>query len=311
MKNKLLGMVAAALGSSVIFCDKYTSSQELPTAQIDNSTTGKADFQRLREKLLTGIRLGTDQNYEGVYREYVSSLELESPFFNRSGNNINVECDESLIRAKHEEILDRIKKIYQEEFPPTGSRSHAIWQDLDYLVKLDAKLALCKYKNDSKKINELMQESADHFESVNRFSDAARIYYSLQDQQRARAEFLKNASTTEEVIRLTPSNELSQLVDYYLRINDHVSAGKVEWFRSNKERAIELIFSSEKLRKEVEKVEEAIRHGGYWGAVRILWRGVRLPFYKEIMIQLCRSNGACLDELNKYKPLEDFLVRKI
>lgn len=235
------------------------------------------------------------------FRNHINSLELfparlyEDPFI------YGVEgCNEEEIRQRHEKISQRILEsdvIKTEECLLDGS--------VDQLIRLDRKLANCKYRNDTGKFNELLEEIAEHFESTNRSIAAGKIYHFLGNLNKATESFLQHKRDgVEYVLKITPPEELPVIADYYLQRDDPFNAGKVEWFQGNKELGRILMEQSESYKKKMgEDVRFYLSKESYRWAAQSL-EELRLPFHRELAQELCQGNEDCSWESEKYRPFE-------
>ncbi len=256
------------------------------------------------------------------YWHYINTLEIAQPFINKK--NIKVEgikkvCDEGEIKKEHAELLKWLAMA--EAALPTATTTgmiHVVWSTTDDLIYLDVNLANCKYKNDSEKYQELMEDSAEHYKKRGRFAGTARIYYHLSEYysnknaekskeylNKAREYFRKRWNAAEEIIKLTPLEELAAIRDENLQKGNYWSAGKIEWYLGNKERGRSLIMQSPEYQRLVKESKESVKEGKYYDAVQNLW-GDLIPFYKEIMKELCGKNKKCLREVRTHVPAKNY-----
>ncbi len=256
------------------------------------------------------------------YWHYINTLEVALPFINRK--DIEVEgiqklCDEEKVKKKHAELLEYIKQ--RETLLPTAQNDgpiHAIWESTDDLICLDINLANCKYWNNSEKYRGLMEDSAEHYNQLGRFAGAARIYHHLSEyyfhkdtekskeyMKKTREYFRKRWNVVEEVIKITPLEELAVLRDEDLQHGNYWSAGKIEWYLGNKERGKSLIMQSPEYQQLVKESKISVERDEYYDAIQNLW-GDLIPFYKEIMKELCGRNKKCLREVQRHVPAKNY-----
>ncbi len=229
-------------------------------------------------------------------------------FFNANPDlhNLKSDCDEEEIRDKHRElseVLARRKIAVRAADVRVTSEIHSLFDLIDELVDLDRKLANCKYSG-TQKWNDFLHEIAEHYALVEAFDDAGRACLAAGDKQCARDFFAQWTYSTEGAIAYTMAEELPALRDSYLKRGDLLSAGKAEWVMGNKERAKELMRQSGEFRRELELAKSAIADQRYEPAFHCLWNKLKIPFYRELVEELC-PNQHCRIQLLSYK-LEEF-----
>lgn len=254
---------------------------------------------------------------EDEYIKYVHSLKVVPPNFYGDPvlDGLKHDCNRTEIRRIHDQIEEHVSELKKELKKESNSAlMHAEWNYVGDLITLDKKLANCSYRNDERRYKQLWEEIAGHHLSLNRFSAAAEAYCAAGDTQKAKEYFLRDIQrsndsigfSAEKLIEITPTKELSELVTTYLQWGDLLNAGKVEWVRGNDRRARELIIWSPTYQIIVSNIQSLIQKGDYWQAVRKAWGGARVPFYRDILKELCVNNPACIDELNNFYISEDF-----
>lgn len=270
--------------------ESYVQVQMVESAENPDKTVARSPFK----KAYTNPTSSSIEEEVDFYREYVNNLYLIPRFFYEAPviPDLEHECQEEEIKGKHEKVSQII--LY-------NNNEHALWDNMDYLIQLDARLANCKYKDNPEKFRELMLEIAEHLESTNRPAGAGRVYYALREIDKAREFFLRDEDSVEETIKITPKEDLPALVQHYLQHNNLLAAGKVEWFESNMERAEVLIKASKEYKQFIEQSKKYIQRGQYKTVVNALWH-LLVPFYKKTMLELCDNNVQCQEVVNNYDP---------
>ncbi len=257
-----------------------------------------------------------------LYWRYINMLEIDLPFINRKDlevEGISKSCDEEEIKKKHAELLEYIKQ--RETLLPTAQNDgpiHAIWESTDDLICLDINLANYKYRDNPEKYRGLMEDIVEHYKQLGRFAGAARIYHHLSEyylhkdtekskeyMKKTREYFRKDWYGVEEVIKITSLEELAVLRDEDLQHGNYWSAGKIEWYLGNKERGKSLIMQSSEYQRLVKESKISVERDEYHDAIQDLW-GELIPFYKEIMKELCGKNKKCLREVRTHVPAKNY-----
>lgn len=248
------------------------------------------------------------------YRQYLQDLQIVPPSLSQKPKRN--ECNKRNLQDQHQRALEEIANW---KYPPFGSWDHARHGTLDQVVNADIKLANCFYKPKSISYKKKILEAAQHYEQEDfrRYDDAARMYYYLgtlyQPQQkesqsyfqRARELFYKVSYTEEELIKITPREELPDLQDQALRDGEGSIAGKIEWLLGNKDKARELITQNNWFPDLLEKVRKLIKDRSYGWAILRLGAGSKIPFYREIIERECKEHPKCLEMLRNYQLGED------
>lgn len=236
------------------------------------------------------------------YRQYIQNLQIVPPSLSQKPKP--EECNKRDLKNRHQKKLEDIaNKVYHR----SGLHpDHHRYMLLDEVVDADVKLAHCFYKPGSASHTRLMREVIQHYEGgdFEREIDAARVYLYLGDLRRARELFYQR-SYDEEVIKLTPENELPALQERALQEGKALLAGKVEWLQGNKERARELIKQWEGFSGVIKNARKKIQEGNYFLAIDYSGDSLKIPFYREIIEEECKNNASCLELLRNYNMNQD------
>lgn len=237
------------------------------------------------------------------YTKYVYSLKIVPPEL----YEVPKECNKEPLEAIHQKALT---DIANEEYRKMGGHwDHNRWVLLDTAISADAQWANCFSKSGEEKYRQKMLEIAQHYESFHRWDEAARVYYYIGDVKKARELFGKKSFTEEELIFLTPREELPALLDDALKKRDGSLAGKIEWVLGNQERAREIITKWAGYSHMLQLLREYIRDGHYLDAVYYFGRGSKIPFFREVIGTECENIPPCLQELWKYAHSERILMK--
>ncbi len=261
-------------------------------------------IQNIKRAVIAKIKRGFYQDPNDEYQQHIDALVMVPGFLTK---NIKMDglqnCNEEEIEREHEKTVSALFK--------SGIDSHLRWGSIDHLNRLDSKLANCKYKELQEKWEELMLEISDHYAVLDRWSEAARVQYLLGNLGRARAYFKRGGTATEELIKITPVEELAALRDQYVRKMKFLQAGKIEWYLGNKEKAVDLLIPAEEFNFAIEECKRSVARKHYLPAIKILWRGLRLPFYRETMMVFCGNSEDCVNALKDYDPSKDIFPMNI
>ncbi len=239
---------------------------------------------------------------EDEYRQYIQNLQIVPASLYQKPKA--EECSKRNLKSLHQRKLEDIaNKVYHH----SGLHpDHHRYMLLDEVVDADVKLANCFYKPGSAGHTRLMREVIQHYEreDFKREINAARVYLYLGDVVKARELFYRR-SYDEEVIKLTPENELPALRERALQDGKVFLAGKVEWLLGNKERAREIIKQWKGFSGVIKSVREEIQEGNYFPAIDYPSDSLKIPFYREIIEEECKNNASCLELLRNYSINQD------
>lgn len=252
----------------------------------------------------------SQQSNNDDYTNYVNSLtpqKIIPPNLSRIDKERG--CDKDKLKKEHTELSNWIQiRMYRLAPNP----SHSLWQGIDDLISIDTTLANCFYRKEPEKYVEKMIEIIEHYQHLNREGGMGQVYYYLfalyknpEYLEKAREYLKMDEHGFEAYLRLTPKEELPKARDEYLQQEDHLRAGKIEWYLGNRERGRELIIQSKEFPLVVEESRKAVLERDYEYAIGHLWRGLRIPFTGEIIKNICKDNKACLKDLERYGPNKD------
>ncbi len=287
------------------YSDKKPSQEKViaPVPQLQNETLEET-ILRIQRDLLEKYRGGVISKKED-YAGYVKSINFYHPVI--SGrlpqfSSLQKECDKKEIQYRHQRAFHSVLASLEpeENIQCTGTMD-LLYDKVDELVYLDKRLIKCKYSNLKEKKSKIFHEIAEHYALLQRFEEAAQECYIAGDNICARAYFLQSKNSAEKVIALTPPEELLFLRDQYQQQGDLLNAGKVEWVRVNRTGAVELITQSNEYKKELELAKKAIQDENYINAFRALWVRLKVPFYQDLIEQLCDTSAPCRNQLLSYK----------
>ncbi len=240
---------------------------------------------------MLGINNKGFQEAEDEYRYYIDNLEIVPDFL--YSNYEGCKMDE--LKQKHDDLINKIQ------------HNNFSFEDINNLILVNTSLANCLHNTPDEEYKRILLETADYLRTLNRTPSAGRIYYFLGDNKKARECFEASPQTLEELIKLTPAEELPALRDKFVADKRYLEAGKVAWYEGDKEEARQIIEQSDEFKQAYTECKELVKNKLYLPAVRMLWRRLKLPFAKETVMGLCKSNRKCLSDVNNYNQNKDVI----
>lgn len=236
------------------------------------------------------------------YNEYIDHLIIQAPNLQeylsyRGGVPSSLRtafngCDMPTLQQKHQDILRRLQQENDE---------HSIDVQLQELSSIDISLANCN-KDDRKMYNSSLSDAAGHYAMRGQFEIAGRMYYAVGELEKAQECFKNDNNTIEEMIKVTFREKLPLLRDTLLTQNDYWRAGKIQWYLGDQEGGKALIRKSAEYTAVRRAAEELVTERRFGIALSFLWKGKKLPFYQELMSELCGSHRDCRREVKAYDP---------
>jgi len=300
-RNKfLIGLgIAGILGLGYYFLPRDNSTNKAENQSAEVSEAGAAKGSKKARKIIPKININSGfQEEKDEFRDYINNLDIGLPFLLDQDYK---ECD-----------LGKLTQKYNTEHKSFAnletSNEHILWKVIDNIIKINVDLANCLYHSDKNKADRLLKEVAEHYEKRGSYGSAGRMYSFLGDHEKALKNFKKDPLALEALIKLTPAEELPALGDKFIADKRYLEAGKIEWYQSNKERARQIIEQSEEFNEALKAAKESLKKREYEEAIDHLWMDSRIPFFRDIIKNLCGENKDCLDKLKEYNTSENVPV---